>query len=150
MIPVGKIHKRNLSVIRRQQMIRIGAPMPVKEFFALLDCTPRDERVEVFGVRVSLNSQRYNLFRNKGVKCTYCGREGKVFILEKSHKSDISPHFNLYAIEPNGSLVLMTRDHIIPKSRGGSSIHTNLQPLCCKCNCKKDNKLEGELAIFKQ
>jgi 5-methylcytosine-specific restriction endonuclease McrA len=34
----------------------------------------------------------------------------------------------------------LTRDHVIPRSRGGSNDITNIQPLCFECNtAKKDN-----------
>ena len=33
-------------------------------------------------------------------------------------------------------------DHIIPVSKGGKSVESNLQVLCSKCNAKKSNKLE--------
>lgn len=32
-------------------------------------------------------------------------------------------------------------DHIIPVSKGGKTIPSNLQTLCSKCNGKKANKL---------
>ena len=50
-------------------------------------------------------------------------------------------HFNLYAINDSGDEVLMTKDHIIPKSKGGKNHLSNYQPMCCYCNCKKDNSL---------
>lgn len=44
-----------------------------------------------------------------------------------------------------GSRSQITKDHIQPKSRGGSSKLHNLQPLCAYCNSKKGNKTEAEL-----
>jgi 5-methylcytosine-specific restriction enzyme A len=35
----------------------------------------------------------------------------------------------------------MTRDHIIPKSKGGSDHLNNMQTMCTKCNNKKGNSI---------
>jgi len=40
-------------------------------------------------------------------------------------------HFNLYAIDENGNEVMMTKDHILAKARGGKDKIDNFQS-CCK------------------
>lgn len=38
-----------------------------------------------------------------------------------------------------------TKDHIIPKSRGGKRLHNNTRPACEPCNQRKGNRLDEEL-----
>jgi 5-methylcytosine-specific restriction endonuclease McrA len=96
----------------------------------------RTERV-VEGYRVWMNSARYHLFLRSRV-CAGCGIDGTVFLLEQSGPGDADrAHFNLYARTPNGALVLMTKDHIHPKSKGGRNALDNYQPMCFPCNIAK-------------
>ena len=47
---------------------------------------------------------------------------------------------NSTRIEPN---LLLEIDHIIPVSKGGCTVESNLQTLCWKCNRSKSNKIES-------
>ena len=93
---------------------------------------------------VRMNTATLKTFAMKGVKCTKCGLEGKFFALEKTpnNKQDDKFHFNLYGITEKGREVLFTKDHILPKSKGGKSKQENLQPMCNTCNQKKGSKIE--------
>ena len=86
---------------------------------------------------VKTRSNRYKLFQlNK--KCVCCGIEGSMMSLERTHQGE-TPHFNLYGIR-NDKLILMTQDHILPKSKGGRDILSNLQTMCQVCNSAKRDK----------
>lgn len=64
---------------------------------------------------------RRNIFLRDGGRCAYCGAEV--------------------------SLNKFTRDHIVPKSRGGRLGWTNIVVSCQKCNAKKGNRLPQEAGM---
>ncbi len=85
---------------------------------------------------VKFGSQRLRLFKNS-CKCAHCNRVGTHFLLERDY-NHTAAHFNLYSDDG----VLFTKDHIIPKSKGGSMEMSNLQTMCSRCNSAKGDKLE--------
>ncbi|KKM93274.1 hypothetical protein LCGC14_1210110 [marine sediment metagenome] len=87
-----------------------------------------------------MRSNRYHCFRRKGLACVICGIVGVKFLLQMC-EDDRRPHFNLYA-EKGGELILMTKDHVHPKSKGGGNGLSNLQTLCSPCNWAKGDKTE--------
>ena len=72
---------------------------------------------------------------------TLNGIEGKYFAKEK-FADQSTYHLNLYAVDDNGDEILMTKDHIIPRSKGGIDDISNYQTMCKLCNEAKGNKLE--------
>lgn len=107
----------------------------------LFEREKRNARVELDGDIIKGNSQRLQTFFTKGIGCSCCGIEGKYFVKEKRPK-DVSYHLNLYAIDENGKEILMTKDHIIPKSKGGKDHISNYQTMCVRCNMTKGNNVE--------
>ena len=93
------------------------------------------------GHMVKMTSQRYQLFKTKGVTCVECGLVGEFFGLEKNRGQEGERyHFNLYGIR-DGQEVLMTKDHIMPKSKGGLNTLDNYQVMCFDCNMEKADKI---------
>ena len=97
---------------------------------------------------VKANTHGLRCFQ-KNNRCVACGVEGSIWALETHHKKT-PPNLNLYAaVEPDkkywgltkDNSLLMTKDHIIPKSVGGLTIDKNLQTLCAICNQKKGTKV---------
>jgi 5-methylcytosine-specific restriction endonuclease McrA len=84
--------------------------------------------------KVGSSSVRLRTFKDN-LQCVACGVIGSFFAKEK-HKSDSKYHLNLYALV-DGKEILMTHDHIVPKSKGGSNDISNSQTMCCVCNGKK-------------
>lgn len=94
--------------------------------------------VELHGYKVRLRSQRYEVF-SKSCTCVTCDVEGTVMCLDtkpNDHKYGRA-HFNLYGIMPSGRVVMMTKDHIVPKAEGGTNKLDNYQTMCETCNHEK-------------
>jgi len=92
------------------------------------------------GDEIKMSSQRLYVFKEKGCDCVTCGIKGAFFAKEKHSEYDRNYHFNLYALDEDGNEVLMTKDHIIPRSKGGLDVIENYQPMCTRCNEKKGNE----------
>lgn len=111
------------------------------------DLPSKEAVIDFDGSPLKATSLRYKVFHNS-LKCCTCGIEGKYFAKERSLPvvSD-KFHLNLYAVNEEGKEILMTKDHIIPKSKGGSDNLENMQTMCEICNNKKGNHMEKEDGI---
>jgi hypothetical protein len=81
----------------------------------------------------------------KSLTCYKCGIKGAFFALQRTHGGRLMKeestrwvlttdwHLNLYAAD----FRLMTCDHVVPRSKGGSNYAENLETLCSKCNSRK-------------
>lgn len=106
--------------------------------------SPEDKlRVLIEGVLLKLTSNRLKTYLN-GITCCHCGVIGEYFAAERQNKGD-SWHLNLYGIK-DGQEILMTSDHIQPKSKDGCDDLKNRQTLCYPCNQLKADLLYNEKA----
>ena len=98
------------------------------------------------------NHRRLQCFAQRGCVCVKCGLVGTELRKElwpDDHRPPSAErsgqiHVDLYAYNARGDRVLMTVDHIMPKSKGGKNELSNYQPMCAPCNHKKGNKLPHE------
>lgn len=92
------------------------------------------------GERVSMNNAKYHVFK-KNRRCVCCGLEGKFLALEQCRCKDEESlyHFNMYGFV-NGREILFTKDHILPKSKGGTNTLDNYQTMCVQCNAEKGDR----------
>lgn len=89
----------------------------------------------------SLRLQTFKRDIEKGLDyCPKCGIKVSFFALEYQFKCN--PHLNLYGLNNEGEEILMTRDHIIPLSKGGPDTLDNLQIMCYDCNIEKGANIE--------
>jgi hypothetical protein len=104
---------------------------------------------DYLGKKIKMGSHRYELFKEKGVVCVNCGLKGEFFALEKQKQPNLENgmelpdndryHFNLYGYNENGEEIMLTKDHIIPRSKGGKNTLDNYQTMCSVCNWNKGN-----------
>lgn len=95
---------------------------------------------------VKRNSQRYILFKNKGLSCVCCGlTANKAYFEQNLSKFDATQpaHINFYLVRNGMKDLLFTKDHIVPVSKGGKDVQENYQVMCQDCNTKKGNLIEG-------
>jgi 5-methylcytosine-specific restriction endonuclease McrA len=64
-----------------------------------------------------------HLFLRDGHRCVYCGR----------HRRELGPRERL------------TRDHLVPRSKGGADEWLNVVTACSSCNHRKDDRLAEEV-----
>lgn len=97
------------------------------------------KEVDVKNLTVSVNGKTLNVtglntvrFENlvTNTHCVTCDRSLAYFRLEDNGSE---PHFNGYSHDH----VMMTRDHIVPRSDGGPDVIENIQMMCSHCNRAK-------------
>lgn len=123
-----------------------GPNIPIKDVFAQMGNGDREYISGIFNdTEVNLGILNIRMHFHKGVDCIQCGAKGDHFKLQRTpgppHILFSQWHLNLFAIDNNGKEVLMTKDHRMPKSKGGSDDLDNLDPMCTKCNGKKADKI---------
>jgi len=133
----------------------IGFGMPaikfivVTESFTINVCSVRLECFKrnpvcvgcgVIGTIFKLQRHHHNLPKvgvNCFIKdCPWCAIDGYKAVRREQQKTE-NPHLNMYGRSKSGRLILMTRDHIYPRSRGGSEKIENQQTMCSNCNNRK-------------
>lgn len=125
----------------------VGCTIKYKETMDLLRKFYFLNEININGFVININDIRIQTFK-KYSYCVCCEARPIYFRIEKlpNTKNKFGRfHLNLYGINIDNEIVLMTRDHNIPKSKGGSELLSNMQTMCIDCNNKKGNILEEVL-----
>jgi len=112
-------------------------------FNALPETITPGHRATFHGVEVPTDIINLYVYKQSGCDCKACKAKGSHFYIEKFGEGPTiynQWHLNLYAINEYGHEVMITKDHILAKSAGGSDELINLQPMCKRCNQKKGCK----------
>lgn len=111
--------------------------LTIEEVFGWIEANPK--RIYWEKDEFVINTKRAKVFHKKGAICVNCGVKGKFFALEKDKGGGI--HLDLYGLIDDEE-VLITIDHIIPKSKGGVNKLINFQTMCKLCNEMKADDSE--------
>ena len=118
-----------------------------------------DSKIEVQGRMINASSLRLHTFKVKGCDCATCDVKAAFFSVETltrfNKETNVrrpvenSYHLNLYGRRADGTLVLMTHDHVWPRVEGGYDTIKNSVPMCARCNQNKGRKLPSAEFIAK-
>lgn len=133
-----------IQAVRRGQYETLSVPLNPADILPLINSGAK--RAEILGISVRVIGTRLGAFKRGLVCAGGCGRVGSRFYLERHRKRGPGQygsgwHLNLYAVNPDGTETLMTRDHIVPRSKGGKDHPDNSQTMCRHCNHAKADKL---------
>lgn len=121
-------HSKNIN----ENMYNLKKMKTLKTIRLSLDKLPIKE-LDYYG---KIQHRRLKIFHIQGTKCVACNRIGTKLLINKS------PYGTVHADIFTDDDVMMTIDHIIPKSKGGTWDIDNLQIMCTECNVKKGNTIE--------
>lgn len=126
--------------------------LPGRKIYNIPDIITEDDGSQfIIGIKefsIKINAFKYKVFA-QNLNCYNCNIVGSFFYLQQHkkmnrHTKDNVAHFNLYAEDTlninDGQLILMTQDHLIPKSKGGKDSLDNLKTMCAICNHNKADK----------
>lgn len=90
------------------------------------------------------NTRLGRMVKDGWICCIKCGIHGThVVTYTHTHEFRQKVRITIFC-EINHGMRMMTQDHILPRSLGGSNRMTNLQPMCENCNRKKQNKVSNQ------
>jgi len=130
-------------------MLIFHREVSLAEGFLILDKEKPDRLLGGKQVSACSGWSMFKTMRDGPIQCWSCGCYADRWIADKGQNDKLGPPvLNLYGTRADGRLVLMNRDHIIPKSLGGTDAVENLRPACEICNGKRGNSISKEELAF--
>jgi hypothetical protein len=92
--------------------------------------------------------RKFRIFHEIGTRCVKCSLKSTHIL--KWHEEENPSVIHYDYVGRNHStygFILMTFDHIIPKSKDGSNKAYNLQPMCYRCNKEKEDMPNDQFMV---
>jgi len=100
----------------------------------------RLRKINLEGYSIKICNLSLQTFKKKSIRCVKCGLVANVFRLVWDECSrDV--FLGLFFVDSR-RIIRFTKDHIIPKSKGGKNSLSNLQTMCEPHNLLKSDTLE--------
>ena len=154
-----KAKKPNIRPNQKFERKESYLPHEVLDFLPNPDDYPKGFKLKTIkkeydGDMMKMGSQRYYTFA-KSLKCEFCSIEGSIMHKERGMGKNGQPqkcgfHFNLYALNENNEEIMMTKDHVVARSRGGKDKLKNYVTCCKICNEEKGSMDFEEFKKLKQ
>lgn len=114
----------------------LGYTEDIEELLKELEGKPK---INILGHTLKLRGMRYQTLIRDRVTCMNCGKKATIAYLWFDPRGRYL--LNFFATREECQADMLTKDHIIPKSKGGPTELNNLRCLCFDCNSKKGNSL---------
>jgi hypothetical protein len=137
-ISVGQCYNKGMNTYYHE--------LPLDEGFDVLHKAREDRLVRGRLVSACSGTALFKSLQGQPIVCWECGCTADRWVAD-GESGGRQPVLNLFAMR-HGRLVMMTRDHIIPRSLGGKDLVENLRPACSPCNGKRGSRLTAEEASF--
>lgn len=122
----------------------------LEKTFAQLEGCKKNHAFYFYNSKLKIGTSKFKTFIKSGATCVACGLRGEYFVIERVFPPPFPPNsgagwgLQLYGVK-DGKEVLITKDHIMPKSKKGSNHIDNLQTMCYPCNYAKGPKVPRHL-----
>ncbi len=72
------------------------------------------------------------------LQCIRCGVKGTIILRHRhANEPETAVHHDVFGVNQHNKYVMITVDHILPKSWGGNNFKSNKQVMCHSCNTGK-------------
>jgi 5-methylcytosine-specific restriction endonuclease McrA len=113
------------------------AHLSIKDGLKLVDKALGVNELYYNGERVRREQKRMRVLKSCELKCSICGAVGTHFLIVK-HRNDKKMPWSINAYAGD---IMLTWDHIIPKSLMGSDDPANARIACEYCNSRRGNEM---------
>lgn len=155
LIEIGNLKYEKLLAAEKQLIEKHTYPIPIIDFniIVTLHCSQINGRIyakknevfcadDILGLIKRLKNRNGTFYRDREIWNSICRVErGKV-----SNKLRFSIYqrdgYRCCKCGISQAYAQLEIDHIVPISKGGKSVYSNLQTLCHKCNVEKGNKVD--------